>query len=203
MLTARLSPLGGTGTSGPAGKWRRLQAAWRQASLQCRRRPAGKKPFLHTGQGRNVTPSLRDGCSASGTGPAPRPGWAVAGFAHAERLPVGHDDDAVVQQPVQQRHGRGLVGQEAAPVLERPMAGYGECPALVGGGDEAEQQLGAGVVEGREAELVKLWGHRHSLTYANPATMPIWREQLVGNSLAGRASGARTGPGCRHSPSTG
>ena len=38
--------------------------------------------------------------------------------------------------------------------LERPVAGDAECAAFVGGGDEPEQQLGAGVVERGEPDFV-------------------------------------------------
>ena len=46
--------------------------------------------------------------------------------------------------------------------------------AFVGGGDEPEQQLGSGVVQRGEAELIDLCGCPHSWTYADPATMPAW-----------------------------
>jgi len=35
------------------------------------------------------------------------------------------------------------------------VAGHAEAAPFVGGGDEAEQQLGAGVVEGGESEVVE------------------------------------------------
>ena len=57
-------------------------------------------------------------------------------------------------------------------------AGDAERAALVGGGDEPEQQLGAGVVEGREPDFVDLCGHPHRSTYADPATMPTWAAGL-------------------------
>ena len=47
-----------------------------------------------------------------------------------------------------------MLGQEPAPLLEWPVAGDAEGAAFVGGGDEPEQQLGAGVVEGREPDFV-------------------------------------------------
>src|SRR5690348_8230023 len=60
----------------------------------------------------------------------------------------------MVQQPVQQADGGGVLGQEPAPGLEGPVAGDAERAALVGGGDHTEQQLGAGVVQRREAYFV-------------------------------------------------
>jgi hypothetical protein len=52
----------------------------------------------------------------------------------------------VVQEPVEEADGGGVLGQEPAPGLEGPVAGDAQCPAFVGGRDDAEQQLGAGVV---------------------------------------------------------
>jgi hypothetical protein len=37
-----------------------------------------------------------------------------------------------------------VFGEESSPGLERPVGGDAECSVFVGGGDEAEQQLGAG-----------------------------------------------------------
>src|SRR5688572_8596715 len=133
--------------------WRRRQLAWRQASEQKRRRPAGRKPRPQAGQA-IVTASLRDGggrftrCPPFRAGPGELPAGPAAGFLEAERLAGGDDHDGVVEETVEQRGGGGLDRQEAAPVLEGPVAGDAEALALVGGGDEAEEQLGAGLVEG-------------------------------------------------------
>ena len=59
-----------------------------------------------------------------------------------------------MEQTVQEADGGGVLGQEPAPLVERPVAGHAESAAFVGGGDEPEQQLGAGVVEGGEADFV-------------------------------------------------
>jgi hypothetical protein len=93
-------------------------------------------------------------------------------LAHAVAFAVGDDDVAVVQEPVEHADGGGVFGQEPAPGLEGPVRGQAEAAAFVGGGHEAEQQLGAGVVERGEPELVDLCGYRHRLTYADTATMP-------------------------------
>ena len=61
---------------------------------------------------------------------------------------------AVVQEPVEHADGGGVLGQEPAPRLERPVRADAQGAAFVGGGDEPEQQLGAGVIERGEAELV-------------------------------------------------
>jgi site-specific DNA recombinase len=59
-----------------------------------------------------------------------------------------HDHDiGVVQQAVQKADGGGVLRQEPAPGLERPMAGDAQRAPFVGGRDEAEQQLGSGVAE--------------------------------------------------------
>ena len=47
-----------------------------------------------------------------------------------------------------------MLGQEPAPLVEGPVAGDAQRAAFVGGGDEAEQQLGAGVIERGEADFV-------------------------------------------------
>ena len=76
------------------------------------------------------------------------------GLAHPERLSFGDHDDRVMQEPVEQADGRGVLGQEPAPLVEGPVGADPEGAALVGGGDEPEQQLGACVVEWREAHLI-------------------------------------------------
>jgi hypothetical protein len=52
------------------------------------------------------------------------------------------------------------------------VAGDAQGAAFVGGGDEAEQQLRAGVVQRREPDFVNLCGYPHSWIYADTATMP-------------------------------
>ena len=53
-----------------------------------------------------------------------------------------------MEQAVQEADGGGVLGQEPAPLgCRRPVGGHAESAAFVGGGDEPEQQLGAGVVE--------------------------------------------------------
>src|SRR5450830_520908 len=47
-----------------------------------------------------------------------------------------------------------MVRQEVSPLVERPVAGDGQTPALVGGGNEPKEKLGAGVVERGKAEFV-------------------------------------------------
>jgi hypothetical protein len=60
----------------------------------------------------------------------------------------------VVEQAVQEADRGGVLGQEPAPLVERPVAGDAESTSFVGGGDEPEQQLGAGVVERGEADFI-------------------------------------------------
>ena len=62
-------------------------------------------------------------------------------------IAVGDDDVAVVQEPVEHADGGGVFGQEAAPGFEWPVGSDAEGSAFVGGGDESEEQLGAGVVQ--------------------------------------------------------
>jgi len=42
----------------------------------------------------------------------------AAGLPHPERFAGGHDHDGVMEKPVDERDGRGLIGQEAAPLVE-------------------------------------------------------------------------------------
>ena len=72
-----------------------------------------------------------------------------------DRLRSLHDhDDRVVQEAVEQADGGGVLGQEPAPLVEGPMRADAQGTPFVGGGDEPEQQLGAGVVERGEAHFI-------------------------------------------------
>ena len=72
---------------------------------------------------------------------------------------VCDDDIRVVEQSVQQADGGGVLGQEPAPLVERPMAGDPEDPPFVGRCDKPEQQLGPA-------------GHRAGLRRAEPQDSP-------------------------------
>jgi hypothetical protein len=72
------------------------------------------------------------------------------GLFHAVGLALGGDDDGVVQEPVEEADGGGVLGEEPAPFFEGPVRSDAECPAFVGGCDEPEQELGGVVVERRE-----------------------------------------------------
>jgi len=69
-------------------------------------------------------------------------------------LAFGDDDDGVVEEPVEEADGGGVFGEEPAPVFERPVGADAEGASFVGGGDEPEEQLGAGVVERGEPDFV-------------------------------------------------
>src|SRR5438067_2461027 len=75
-------------------------------------------------------------------------------LAHAEGLALGHDHDGVMKEAVEHGDGGGVLGQEASPLVEGPMAGDAQADPLVGRGEEAEEELAAGGVERREANLV-------------------------------------------------
>src|SRR5207247_6370615 len=66
----------------------------------------------------------------------------------------GDNGMCAMQEPVQQADGGGVLGQEPAPRLEGPVAGDARGAAFAGGGDEPEQQLGAGVVQRGEPGFV-------------------------------------------------
>ena len=85
----------------------------------------------------------------------PRGQGPKEGVSSNDRLrSLGGHHDAVVQEPVEQADGGVVFGEEAAPVLERPVRSDAEGPSFVGGGHDAEEQLGAGVVHRGEADLV-------------------------------------------------
>ncbi len=46
----------------------------------------------------------------------------------------------MVQEPVQQRDGVGVLGEEGAPLVEGTVAAHAEAAALVGSSHEAEEQ---------------------------------------------------------------
>src|SRR5580658_2103095 len=85
-----------------------------------------------------------------------------SGLPHAVGVAAGDDDAGVVEEPVEDAGGGGVLGQEPAPGLEGPVAGDAGGAAFAGGGDEAEQELGAGVAERGEADVVDLSGVRTS-----------------------------------------
>ena len=74
---------------------------------------------------------------------------------HAVAVAVGDDHVAVVEEAVEHADRGGVFGEEPTPGFERPVGSDAEGSAFVGGGDEAEEQLGAGVVERGEAEFVE------------------------------------------------
>src|SRR5450756_1612739 len=76
------------------------------------------------------------------------------GLTHPHRLPICDHDHGMVQEAVEHGGRRGMVRQEVSPLVERPVAGDGQTPALVGGGNEPKEKLGAGVVERGKAEFV-------------------------------------------------
>ena len=133
-------------------------------------RAPGLAEALERAMAEGVPYVILDGVNGQVVAPAggqvkvPTPsGWLVgfqggssfgSGLAHAVGVAAGDHDVGVVEQPVEEADGGGVLGQEAAPLVEWPVAGDAEGAALVGGGDEPEQQLGAGVVEGGEPDFV-------------------------------------------------
>ena len=69
------------------------------------------------------------------------------------------------QEAVQQADGGGVLGQEPAPVVEGPVRGDAQRAALVGGGGDAEQELGAGVVERGDLSTTR---------QPRPTELPSW-----------------------------
>ena len=64
----------------------------------------------------------------------------------------------MVDETVEERDRWRLAGQEVAPLLEGPVAGDGQAAPFVSSGDETEEELGAGVIKGSEADLVTITG---------------------------------------------
>jgi hypothetical protein len=91
----------------------------------------------------------------------------------------------VVEEAVEHADRSGVFGEEPTPGFERPVRSDAEGAAFVGGG-EAEQQLGAGVVERGEAEFVELCRYPHRSTYADTATMPRRRVGWAGGCAGHR-----------------
>ena len=112
--------------------------------------------------------------------PLPNRGWQSAaglGLAHPERFALGDHDGGVVEEAVEHGDGGGVVGQEASPLVEGPVAGQAQAPAFVGRGHEPEEELAAVGVEGGEAELI--------------ADDQVWAQQVVDDAadrVVGEAS---------------
>jgi len=124
---------------------------------------------------------------------------ALAGLPHAERLAVGEHDDAVVEQAVEETHGGGVLGLEVAPLVEGPVAGDAERHPLVGDGDEAEQQLGADVVERCEADLVDddELGPKHLVDHLADAVVGQPSIERLEQLRRGEVAHAASGVDCR------
>ena len=75
-------------------------------------------------------------------------------MSHAVAIAVGDDGVAVVEESVEHADGGGVFGEESSPGFEGPVGSKAEGSAFVAGGDEPEQQLGTGVVQRGEADLV-------------------------------------------------
>jgi hypothetical protein len=86
--------------------------------------------------------------------PAPKPSGAPSVSSKDRLRSLGDHGVAVVQEPVEHADRGGVFGQEPSPSLEGPVRSDAERAPLVGGGDEPEQQLGSGVIQGREPEFV-------------------------------------------------
>src|SRR5262249_43720546 len=99
----------------PAG---RLQPLWDGPLYRCRDsdhmntvgEPYSGKPNVRFDEGRPGE-ALPTRAAYSTSSPA-------AGLPHPERFAGGQDHDGVMEKPVDERDGRGLIGQEAAPLVE-------------------------------------------------------------------------------------
>jgi hypothetical protein len=82
-------------------------------------------------------------------------------------------------------------GEEPAPGVKGPVAGDAEGPSFVGGGDEPEQELGAGEVEGCEAELVDDQFVRPAAPF--PPALPPWTPCALGEDPGPRTQAGNAG----------
>src|SRR5690554_6943151 len=87
----------------------------------------------------------------SGSGSAPLAGSAVG---EAVAFAVHLEDADVVGQPVEKRAGQALRAECLGPFIEGQIAGDEGRSSLIALRDQFEQQLGAGLRQGHEAELV-------------------------------------------------
>jgi hypothetical protein len=89
------------------------------------------------GEGSPIKPGSAGvgGVEASRMGRGAPPGL---GLPHTERFAFGDHHDAVVEEPVEQADRGGVLGQEPALLVKRPVRADAQGAAFVGGGDEAE-----------------------------------------------------------------
>nr|WP_281356427.1 hypothetical protein [Acrocarpospora macrocephala] len=78
----------------------------------------------------------------------------------------------MVQEPVEDRGGQDLVGEDLSPLAEGLVAGDDDRALLVAAGYELEDEVGVGSIQGQIADLIDLCGYPHRSTYADTATMP-------------------------------
>ena len=63
-------------------------------------------------------------------------------------------DIGVMQQPVEQGHNAGRIGEDLVPFFERPIGGEDDRLAFVSAVDDLIQQIGGFVAEGNVANFV-------------------------------------------------
>ena len=76
------------------------------------------------------------------------------GGLEAVAVPVGRQHGRMVHDAVDDGRGGGRIQEHLGPAGERQIGRHDQAPALVAAADEAEQQVGAGLVERHVAELV-------------------------------------------------
>src|SRR6266545_7488304 len=74
--------------------------------------------------------------------------------AHPVALALDVHDGRVVQQPVQDRRGHDLVGEDSSPVREPSVGRQHDRSSLVAAGDHLEDPVGGGLIHRQVAELV-------------------------------------------------
>ena len=79
---------------------------------------------------------------------------SLCSVTRSVRLPARAEDVGVVSETVEERGGELLIAEDLHPFAKREVGRDGRRALLVAVGEEVEQQLAAGALEGYEAELV-------------------------------------------------
>ena len=96
----------------------------------------------------------RDGCSSTRFLLSSVGRLVPLGGLEAVAVPVGRQHGGMVHDAVDDGRGGGRIQEHLGPAGERQIGRHDQAPALVAAADEAEQQVGAGLVERHVAALV-------------------------------------------------
>ena len=103
---------------------------------------------------REKGPLCRDGCLSTRFLLSSVGRLVPLGGLEAVAVPVGRQHGGMVHDAVDDGRGGGRIQEHLGPAGERQSGRHDQAPALVAAADEAEQQVGAGLVERHVAERV-------------------------------------------------